>query len=100
MSVLQTLTAVRDLISHPDNWTQGESARDRSGKRVYAHDPRAVCWCVLGGIWNVTRDGGSRYEAELYLEELWGTAVSDINDSHTHVEILAKLDEAINGLRG
>lgn len=32
-------------------WTQGASARDAAGERVYlAHDPKAVCWCLVGAI--------------------------------------------------
>jgi hypothetical protein len=39
-----------DLLDRPERWTQGCSARDVSGNRVYSLDTHAVCWCALGAL--------------------------------------------------
>lgn len=35
-------------LADPSRWTKGAPARDATGDRVPATDPRAVCWCVYG----------------------------------------------------
>lgn len=41
---------VKNLLSNPDKWTQGEFARTHNGFGVSYSHPDAVRWCLLGAI--------------------------------------------------
>ena len=58
------LTEARALIER--GWTQGASARNKSGHVVAAIAVRAVCWCPLGAIRRVTY--GLHHAASLELD--------------------------------
>jgi hypothetical protein len=41
---------VHELLSSPDNWTQGSFARDKNGKPVSFQSHEATCWCLIGAL--------------------------------------------------
>lgn len=43
-----TKMKVKELLSSPDKWTKGATARDTYGLRVFTKDKNAVCWCLVG----------------------------------------------------
>ena len=101
MTTLQILKAARELLSTPERWTKGWSARDAAGNRLATTDPDAVCWCAGGAVERIT--GGSTQsggKAEIVLAivlpdkaiclGLWNDAPST-----THADILALYDRAI-----
>ena len=94
-----TLRAARALISAPERWVQGVYARTEAGGKLHnGWETGAVRWCALGAIEHVTRrfvtapiddallrGAGLERDADIY----------DYNDSHTHAEVLAMFDRAI-----
>lgn len=50
MTVLDGLKAARDLISVPQRWTQGASARNRDGHTCSPLSPEATCFCATGAV--------------------------------------------------
>jgi len=90
----QVLIKARELISKPENWTQRATARSADGRRVSALSTEAVCYCAMGAMVKV---------APLYLgsrlDFLLSAAVQEsaahYNDTHTHAEVLAMFDKAI-----
>ena len=100
-TVLQLLTEGRELISDPKRWTTGEFARDEHERAVFVYDPKAVCWCSVGAIHKVEgpptpSSGENTWPALRALHA--ATACRNIakyNDTHSHAEVLAIWDKAI-----
>lgn len=99
MTTVEILKAAKELISDPKRWTQGLFARNIEGLVSPVTSKDAVCWCAAGSLWRV--DGPSptiqsqREAAYELLSNAMGGSVPDYNDTHTHIEVLAKFDEAI-----
>ena len=100
-TVLDILIAGRELISDPSRWTQGASARDDRDNRVGATAGVAVCWCSMGALHKTATAEGSTYEdaygammASLSLIAP-DDGLANFNDTHTHSEVLALWDRAI-----
>ena len=96
------LTRVRKRIEKPENWTQGAAARIwPKGSPVSVSSPRAKCWCLAGATFREASayplDAASEAENKLYRMAEFDVAFW--NDTHTHAEVLALLDEAIEELR-
>lgn len=102
MTVKEALIAARAKIADPAHWTQGSQAKTIDGYPVFARNHLATCWCSIGAIYFV--DGIytsiSATNALKALEKAMGKAIFDFNDTHTHAEVLAKLDEAITAQGG
>lgn len=64
-SVLDVLKAARELISVPERWTQGESARNTHGLPVDPRDTVAACWCPLGALYRLSVDLAPEAQREL-----------------------------------
>jgi hypothetical protein len=91
MDAHEILIAARKLIEKPENWTQETSARDAAGRETLPTSPRAVCWCASGAILRAGRaDAGNA----LFALRSVGN-IAHFNDTHTHPEVLALLDKAI-----
>lgn len=102
------LEAVYKLIERPEAWTQGRYAYgegnsdlDEFNSSRAAKHANAVCWCLAGAavrcnlIESDSDTGNSAALQEaLGLEE--DVLVCDWNDSHTHPEVLALLQAAID----
>ena len=98
MNTLETSKAARKLITTPENWTQGEYARDAKGKGLFrAQDASAVCWCAQGAIRKVYGEESDNLPAIGALKSVvdFPWSFTSFNDGHTHAEVLAAFDEAI-----
>lgn len=96
--ILQNLIDGRALIANEANWIQGTNARDAEGNRVDSISEAAVCYCSAGALMAVTP-----YTVPAAMK-LWdaikaitGEAIGPVgyNDTHTHAEVLAVWDKAI-----
>lgn len=96
------LVAARKIVEA--NWCKGAVAKDKNGRPVFASDPAAVSFCLLGAIQKAT----SPYEGDVCLvtEELVRDVLRDkdgcglivpFNDSAntTKDNVLALLDDTI-----
>lgn len=103
---LQILKEARELISVPERWTKKTFYRDAEGDPLCDMED-AVCFCTLGAIYKaMDRDilflipeeildafsmlGENSGEKEAYI--------GHFNDTHSHEEVLRKLDQAIGAL--
>lgn len=98
MNAHEILKLARAKIERPENWTQGTYARDANRKKVGAKSEKAVCWCSLGAL--VVASGSDLYDpavrsAMTQLGRINGQVVWCFNDTHTHAEVLAAFDKAI-----
>ena len=103
MTLHETLKAMRELLADEKRWTQFANARVRPDDPVgtYSTNPYATCWCLAGAAFKVLGGPGTA-SAQLWpsLEALFGyrpecDSLVAFNDTHTHAEVLAKLDDAI-----
>ena len=91
----QVLRDAKALISDPAKWTQKAAARDIEGAEVAFGDEDAVCWCALGAIWRAVPNNDVETDAIFALSNAMGMGVPLFNDAHTHPEVLAAFDRAI-----
>ena len=115
LSPLETLIKARELISDPERWTQGVYARNRSGHRVIYYESDACRFCSLGAIRrSVSETGGFDLKREMDATSILARAIAGVsprkqwsseavvfefNDTHTHAEVLAAFDRAIERAR-
>lgn len=94
MTTLETLKAMRELLSAPERWTKGECARDASGNRVDISSPDATCFCLIGAAGLV---GEFKSVMDLLDRLVAPGPASCWQDApeRTHAEVLALLDRAI-----
>ena len=100
MNAHDILKAARAKIERPECWTQDVFARDTKGDRVHALSPNAVCWCSIGACVAVaSANPPNDLSYRIALDALAGVTgvaeISDFNDTHTHAEVLAAFDKAI-----
>lgn len=105
VTTLETLTKVRELLSDPDRWCQGLRARNKDGLPVEPDGRTAVSWCLSGAIQRVSATSylgfdaisaiDEIFDARSVLDEIIYVSLEEYNDTHTHTEVLALLDEAI-----
>ena len=101
MSSADILRAARARIADPKNWTQGEMARDGSGKACPARSPNAVCWCAMGAVKVSGADFYSEAADLLWQvsHDLFGRGVPYVNDDPDedlgHSAVLKIYDRAI-----
>lgn len=95
--MLETLKAIRDLITEPDHWIQNSNAHDALGQACDPLSTDASCWCLLGACIRVTsgNDYGSTTRLYDHMRSYMPNGITEFNDSHTHAEVLALVDEAI-----
>ncbi|MDP9590618.1 UNVERIFIED_ORG: hypothetical protein J2W19_003182 [Shinella zoogloeoides] len=98
-SPLETLQNARELISDQKRWTQKAFARDASGNVVDSDDKAAVCFCAAGAITKAANNLHVAVRARHAFREVARQSVLDFNDSHTHAEVLAVFDLAIEKAR-
>ena len=107
--LLDDLKAVRELLSSPKKWTQGQYAKDARGHAVDDCSPKATCWCLVGSMWKRGYDVG-QWGCERVMsminpltaqlppkDRIPGFSLTVWNDdpARTHEEVLALLDKAI-----
>lgn len=116
MTPLDVLRGARERISSEDHWLQGTYARvSGEGAETAARSPSATCWCSIGAIMAAAGDGfdpkAQLPDASLTAgDEALNTlrlvladmgqpiAVAGYNDSHSHAEVMALFDAAIERL--
>jgi hypothetical protein len=96
--VTDILVRARKLIEKPENWTQEHYARNVAGEQTSTQAADAVCWCAIGAV--LRADDTYPYSeavgiASDLLRDAMGMHPADFNDSHTHPEVLAAFDRAI-----
>lgn len=93
----EVLRKARAKIEKPENWTQGQLARDPSGEPTSVSDPDAASWCLLGAVRSTQESPEVRISARLALEVAMGgwCDIAVFNDNHTHAEVLSVFDRAI-----
>ncbi len=102
MNTIELLTSARNLIADPEHWTQRAFARDGFGNSIGPTADSACSWCSLGAL---TKSFGNIWWPESHCEPLEQAigqlhpdnlmSLADFNDSHTHQEVLAVFDKAI-----
>lgn len=100
--VVKLLQDARNLISKPENWTQEDFAKKVDGSGTYYRNDEAVCWCSLGALTKVSppvEDSQTKKHAKLLLREAMDGPIAMFNDSHTHEEVLAAWDKAIEAAK-
>jgi len=94
MSLVADLRALSELFSEPSRRTTGVYARDASGRSVEPQDPRAVCYCLIGGVISVTEGIDSlrchhlRESLRKALPESAGFSLAGFNDVAHHSQVL------------
>lgn len=104
MNAHEVLKAARELITDRNAWTQNNYAKDADGKGTGTADDNAVSWCAYGAISHVCTCKAIEIEdnsapASRLIDAMGGAAVSYFNDNHTHGEVLAAFDKAIEATR-
>ena len=118
-TILELLIEARDRISDPSRWCQNTHARGASGEGVAPQSTEAVSWCSVGALYasvpERTQPGfflfpGDAADARIdrakrvlqaaigkaALDYTYGYTVTRFNDSHSHEEIMAVWDKAID----
>lgn len=57
MSVLDDLKQMETLLNGDGRWIKYEEAQDANGKAVLGENPDACCWCLIGAMMRVSKDG-------------------------------------------
>lgn len=88
------LRAAQALISTHEKWTKHYGARDQAGANVDVDSRDAVCWCMAGAVYRITKKFDS--PAAICLRAVVGP-ISVWNDapSRTHVEVMGAFERAI-----
>lgn len=99
-TALQILIDARALIEKPEKWTKETFARDADNTPCLERSISAVCWCALGAISRSAPGIPSAIDAKDALRRVIDSKISKFNDEHTHAEVLAAFDKAIEAERG
>lgn len=108
MTTLQVLEGARKLIEKPENWCQGVGAQDSRGSEVSIRFDNVCRMCLDSAIYQSVRAHQSDEQYAAYQNASRsvsafipnGGRVTIFNDTHTHPEVLALLDRAIEAERG
>jgi hypothetical protein len=102
--VFPVLVGMREILSDPRKWTRYHVARDKFGVGVAAHDPSATCFCLVGAAVRASPSGDMASKAVGYVSAIanrdYFVSATLFNDTHTHSQVLALLDSAIEELGG
>jgi hypothetical protein len=85
------LMAMRVLLADRGAWTQRTAARDADNKIVDCWSDKARSWCLVGAAHALGYHEIIGDTLELIVAGDYG----NFNDTHTHAEVLAALDRAI-----
>jgi hypothetical protein len=104
LDVLGGLRRVRALIDTEDKWTTRAYARDRASGDVVSLEADTpvgeTCFCLSGAVFRAL-DDDSRLRSAVWSHLSFHFAafggVIKYNDEHTHAQVLAELDAAIEG---
>lgn len=94
-SVKHTLIAARKLIEKPENWLQGMMAANGDGVWVPPSAPMAVKFCALGAIQRIAGEFRAGPVNDAVRLAAKTTSLALFNNTHSHAEVLAAFDRAI-----
>lgn len=95
----EVLVAARAKIAKRENWTKYVLARTKRGFVVGPRTTGAACWCSYGAIDCVMPDHADGYSAYSTLDSFMDGDAPAFNDTHTHEEVLAAFDRAIEATK-
>ena len=97
----EALKAAKAVIANPENWTQGWYYKYKNGTSCKRYED-AECFCSLGALRKVNDCYDDYYlNGTLYLDLALETlnvkagSVFIFNDTHSHAEVMALFDKAI-----
>lgn len=98
--VVQLLEQGRTLLTDPKCWTQGAYTRDADGiPGGLGWEKTSTCWCTMGAVHKVSGTLGTAntiaYKAIWQLDQAMNGCAVEFNDTHTHEEVMAGWDRAI-----
>ena len=105
--VLQVIARGRELITPPEAFIQGHFALvDRNPLLVVgSNDPLATCWCAAAALTKAAYEmvegpkssvvGVAAHAADHLEKFTGGQTLIGFSDSHSHVEVLALFDRAL-----
>ncbi len=100
-STLETLQALRNLLSDPERWAKYNFAYDADDRQCDPSDPRAVCWCLSGGLRKLLPKMGDLNTVANFIGNRlpagYAPSIPAFNDAPliTHSDVLALLDRCI-----
>ena len=95
--IKQNLLTLRDLLSDKSKWTQEVCARDKNDEEVSPGSEEACKWCLVGALMRIDLHTEKEHdEICIYLNKKIG-GIGTFNDTHSHEEVMQKLDELITG---
>ena len=94
-TVHNELLALRKLLTK--GWTKGVLARNKYGHQVEFSAPRAVRFCLRGGILRL----GTSWRTEMILSQATDPccSVAAFNDGHTKSEVLKLIDACVSNVK-
>ncbi len=99
MTIKQTLIDAKALITDPDKWTQGVSARKANGEAVGSQHKEACQFCALGAVRRAHPPFKGFTQTVDVLEaaavKLGSQDVVDLNDHSDHPRVMEMFDLAI-----
>lgn len=105
MKTSELLIQAKSLIDSPEKWTQQVYARDKDGRTVLVDSEEAVCFCSLGSLRKMGVSDELYHNAVTILNTTarqisdWRMAAVDFNDAHSHKEVMALWDRAIEAAK-
>jgi hypothetical protein len=98
MKPSEILTAARDLISDPERWCHGASARTSNGVSTMPCSPVAAQWCAVGAC-EKAHSGFIHVEALDVLNKSarlhFKLGAAAVNDDLGHAAVMEMYDKAI-----
>lgn len=73
----RVLVDARNLLDRPSRWTQGATARDRTGRWVAAAEDDACQWSIDGALWMVAPTVADAALAGMCVRKLLGLDVEN-----------------------
>lgn len=101
MNAHEVLVAARAKIAKPENWCHGTAARSACGAAVSPSSDTACQWYSIGALNAVSKTDKEFDAAYRALSRCLPplkfdcAAIAVFNDAHTHDEVLALFDRAI-----
>jgi len=102
--VNELLCAARARIAQAEHWTQGDFAKTARGYAIGPAEGPAVCWCAAGALeaeCAIAGEGSDKlfYAAAGALEAEMDNHIYSFNDNHSHADVLAAFDRAIEATK-
>lgn len=97
MTTADALVKLRDLLAEQSCWTSAAFARNEKGRPVRWDSEDAVCWCLLGGIFQICGDNEDTFvSVREALVKAGGQSPTSLNDRNgmTHHKIIDLIDRA------